>query len=60
MIKILSVNTGDARDVGLIPALGRSPGGGSGNQLQWLENPMNIGPWWATVRGVAKSQTRLK
>ena len=39
-----------------------SPGGGHGNPLQYscLENPMDRGPWWATVRGVAQSQTRLK
>ena len=47
---------------GLIPGWGRSPGGGYGNPLQYscLENPMNRGAWWATVHGVAKSQTRLK
>ena len=39
-----------------------SPGGGHGNPLQYscLENPMDRGPWWATVRGVAQSQTRPK
>ena len=36
-VKILPVSAGDARDVGLIPELGRSPGGGNGNPLQWLE-----------------------
>ena len=41
----------------LIPGLGRSPGEGNGNPLQYscLENPMDRGAWWATVRGVAKS-----
>ena len=41
---------------------GRSPGGGNGNPLRdsCLENPMDRGTWWATVRGVAKSWTRLK
>ena len=41
--------------------LGRSPGGGNGNPLQYfcLENPMDRGAWWATVHGVAKSWTRL-
>ena len=41
--------------------LGRSPGGGHGNPLQHscLENPLERGAWWATVRGVAKSQTQL-
>ena len=49
-------NTGDLAS---IPGLGRSPGGGHGNPLQHpcLENPMDRGAWWATVRGVAKSQT---
>ena len=37
------------------------PGEGNGNPLQYscLENPMDRGAWWATVHGVAKSQTRL-
>ena len=41
---------------------GRSPGGGSGNPLQYscLENPMDKGAWWATVHRVTKSRTRLK
>ena len=44
------------------PGLGRSPGGGNGNPLQYscLENPMDRGAWWATVHRVAKSQTQLK
>ena len=48
-------------DLGSVPGLGRSPGGGHGNPLQYpcLENPMDRGAWWATVHGVAKSQTRL-
>ena len=51
-------NTGDIRDADLIPGSGRYPGGGHGNPLQYscLENPMDRGAWWATV----KSQTRLK
>ena len=51
----------NAGDLGLIPGLGRSPGEGNGNPLQYscLENPMDRGAWWATVYGVAKSQTRL-
>ena len=46
-------------DLGLIPGLGRSPGEGNGNPLQYScpENPMDGGAWWATVHGVAKSQT---
>ena len=48
-----------ARDPGSIPGLGRSPGEGNGNPLQYtcLENPMDGGAWGATVHGVAKSQT---
>ena len=46
-------------DLGWIPGLGRSPGGGNGNPLQYscLENPMDRGVWWATVHGIAKNQT---
>ena len=46
---------------GLIRRLGRSPGEGNDNPLQYscLENSMDGGAWWATVHGVAKSQTRL-
>ena len=53
-------NLGDARDVDSIPGLGRSPGGGNGNPLQYscLENPMDRVAWWATDPGVPKSQTR--
>ena len=48
-------------DLGSIPGSGRSPGEESGNPLQYscLENPMDGAAWWATVHGVAKSQTRL-
>ena len=48
-------------DPGSIPGLGRSPGEGNGNPLQYscLENPMDGGAWEATVLGVAKSQTGL-
>ena len=51
----------NAGDPGSVPGSGRSPGEGNGNLL-WnscLENPMDRGAWWATVHGVAKSQTRL-
>ena len=50
------------RDLGSIPGLGRSPGGGHGNPLQYscLENPMDRGAWQVTVQRVAQSQTRLK
>ena len=55
-------NAGDLRDAGSILGLGRSPGGGHGNPLQYscLENPMNRRSWWATVHGVTKSWTQLK
>ena len=61
MVKNPPVNAGDTGHAGLIPGLGRSPGGGNGNPLQYprLKNPMNKGAWWATVHRVAKSQTRL-
>ena len=55
------VSTCNAGDPGSIPGSGRSPGEGNGNPLQYscLENPTDGGAWWATVHGVAKSQTRL-
>ena len=55
-------NARDAVDSGSIPGLGRSPGGGNGNLLQYscLENPRDGGAWWAAVYGVAQSRTRLK
>ena len=61
VVKNQSANAGGATDVGLMPGSGRSPGEGNGNPLQYscLENPMDRGAWWATVHGVAKSQTRL-
>ena len=51
----------NAGDVGSVPGLGRSPGDGDGNPLQYscLENSMDTGAWQATVHGVAKSGTRL-
>ena len=51
----------NAGDLGLIPGLGRSSGGGHGNLLRYScrKNPMDRGAWWATVRGVAKSQSQL-
>ena len=59
MIKNPPANAGDVRDMGSISGLERSPREGNGNPLQYsrLENPMDGGPWWATVRGVAKSRT---
>ena len=52
----------NARDTGLIPELGRSPGEGNGYPLQcsYPENPMDRGAWWATAQGVVKSWTQLK
>ena len=59
MGKNLPTNVGDIRDIGSIPGLERSPGGGHGNQLQFscLENPMDRGAWQAIVYRVTKSQT---
>ena len=50
MVKNLLVEAGPAGDGGLIPGSGISPGGGSGNPLQYfcLNNPMDRGAWWAT------------
>ena len=60
-VKNTLANAGDAGDTGSIPGSGRSPGKGNGNPLRYscLENPMDRGTW-ASVHGVAKSQTRLK
>ena len=62
VVKNLPTNTGDIRNMGLIPGSGRSPGGGHDNPLQYscLENPMDRGACWVTDLGVIKSQTRLK
>ena len=62
MIKNPPFNTKDIRDIGSFPALGRSPGGGHGNPLQYsyLENPMDRGAWKSIVHWVAKSQTQMK
>ena len=51
----------NAGDLGSIPGLGRSPGEGNGNPLQYscLENPIDREACWATIHGVAKSQTPL-
>ena len=56
VVKYLPENAGDARDAGSIAELGRSPGVGNGNPLQysWLENPMDRGVWWATVHEAAE------
>ena len=59
VVKNLPANAGDVREVGLVPGSGRSPGRRNSNVLQCscLENPMDRGAWWATVLGVAESQT---
>ena len=61
MVKNPPANAGDARDVGLIPGLGKSLEEGNGNPLQYshLGYPMDRGAWQATVHGVAKTQTLL-
>ena len=55
------IEPGDQGDPGSIPGLGRSPGEGNGNPLQYScpENSMDIGAWVATVHGVRKSRTGL-
>ena len=56
-VKNRPANAGDIRDSGLVPRLGRSPGGGHGNPLQYscLENPMDRGAWQAAVHRVTES-----
>ena len=62
VVKNPFANAGDTRDSGPIPGLGRSPGDGNGNPLQYpcLGNSMDRETWWATVRRVTKSQIWLK
>ena len=59
--KNLPANAGDAGDTGLIPGLGKSPGEGNGNPLQYfcMENSMDRGVWQVTVHRVTKSRTQL-
>ena len=59
MVKNLPACAGDTRDVGLIPGLGRSPGVGEGNLLQYscLKNPLDRGAWQATVHRIAELDT---
>ena len=64
VIKNLPANAFDAGDSGLIPGLGRSPGGGNGNPLEYscLGNPTDRGIWQGTpcrVHGLQRSQIRL-
>ena len=51
MVKNFPVNSGDSRDMGWIPGLGRSSRIGNGNPFQYscLENSMDRGAWWATL-----------
>ena len=60
VVKNLSANTEDREDSDLTTESGRAPGEGIGNALQYscLGNPIDRGVWWATVHGVAKSQTQ--
>ena len=62
VVKNPPANTGDTRDTGSIPGLGRSPGGGHGYPLQYscIDNLVDRGAWQATVHRVAQSWTRLK
>ena len=61
MVNNPPANSGDIRDVDLIPGSGRSPGKENGYSLQYscLENPMDRGAWWAMVYGVGKGWTGL-
>ena len=61
VVKGPSANAGNTRDSSSITGLGRSPGVGSGNPLQYscLEISTDRGAWWAIVHGVAKSRIRL-
>jgi len=62
MVKKPPAHVGDIREMGLIPGLGRSPGGEHGNPFQYscLENLMDRGAWQALVHRVTKSQAQLK
>ena len=61
VVKNPPANAGDTGVLGSVPGLGRTPGEGNGNPLQYscLENPMDRGAWCAIVYGVIKSRTRL-
>ena len=60
VVKTLPTQAGDIKEVGLIPELGRSPGGGNGNPLQYscLENPMDRGAWQVTDHRIAVRQLK--
>ena len=59
VVKNVPPSAGDLRDMGSIPGLGRLPGGGNGNLLQYscLQNSMDSGTWWATVNEITNSWT---
>ena len=59
MVKNLPANAGGIKDMGLIPGLGRFPGGGHNNLHQYtcLENPVDRGAWQAIAHRVTKSWT---
>ena len=61
-VKNPPANARDIRDMSLIPVLGRSPGGGHDNPLQYscLDNHMDRGDWWVAVHKVIKNLTCLK
>ena len=60
MVKNPPANARDARDTGLISGLGRSPGVGNGNPLQYcMKNSMDRGAWWTIQSMVLQSRTRL-
>ena len=61
-VKNPPAKSGVVRDAGLIPGLGRSPGGGHSNPLKYscLENPMEGEAWWTIDHRVTKSWTRLE
>ena len=61
VLKNPPANAEDARDTDLIPGLGRSPGVGNGNPLQYscLENSMDREAWWATVQGSQRVRTEM-
>ena len=62
VLKNPPANAGDTGDMGLIPGMGRSPGGGHGNPVQYscLENPMDREAWQAVVYRVTKNWTQRK
>ena len=62
VVKNMPANAGDIKDMDSFPGLGRSPGGGRGNPLQYscLENPMDRGAWRAIVHRTTKRRTPLK